>query len=94
MSKEILSSGTNFLNDVENNISPRTAFNNRTAEAITNLKRKAMYGEGFKARTSRKRRHSKKGRRAVKTKVPKITKKKKSTKRDLLKRKRRDIFHK
>lgn len=94
MSKEILTSGTNFLNDVENNINPRTAFNKRTEETIANLKRKAMFGEGFKARVSRKRSHSRKGSRAVKTKLAKKLKKKTSKKRDLSKKKRRDIFHK
>ncbi|KAJ6642656.1 Pre-mRNA cleavage complex 2 protein Pcf11, partial [Pseudolycoriella hygida] len=47
--REILKNGTNFLNDVENNVSPRSAFSNRAKETVENLKRKVMYGEGFKA---------------------------------------------
>ena len=95
VSKEFLNSGTNFLNDVENNISPRTAFNNRTTETITNLKWKAMYGEGFKFGVKAKKRHLSKGRRPVKTKRSKVVKRKKTvTKRKSLKNKRKSLKNK
>lgn len=46
--KEILKNGTSFINDVENNVNPRAALATRARETVDNLKRKLMYGEGFK----------------------------------------------
>lgn len=94
--KELLNSGTNFFNDVENNVNPRRAFNNRALETITNLKRKVMHGEGFIAGVRRKKRHLSKTTRAVNTKRRKVVKKKtsrKTKKKTLKKRPCRDIFH-
>lgn len=45
--KEILNAGTNFITDLQNNMNPRDALNMRARETIENLKRKALYGEGF-----------------------------------------------
>lgn len=47
--REFLNSGSNFINDMENNVDPRAALKTRSREAYQNLKRKAMYGEGYKA---------------------------------------------
>lgn len=95
--KELLNSGTNFFNDVENNINPRTAFNTRIGESARNLKRKVMHGEGFIPDGRRKKRHLSKGRRTVRTKRRKIAKKKpsrKTKKRNTLKKKKsKDIFY-
>lgn len=54
--KEVLKNGANFLNDVQNNVSPRTAMNNRAKETVDILKRKLMYGEGFKVGHATKKR--------------------------------------
>lgn len=95
--KEIFNSGTKFFNDVENNVEPRTAFNARSAEAFDNLKRKAMFGEGFIPDGNRRKRQLGPARRPVKTKRRKIVKKKKRVvkKRKTVKRKKyhSDIFH-
>lgn len=95
--KELLNGGTKFFNDVENNVSPRAAFNNRASETITNLQRKAMHGEGFISGGKRKTRHLSADRQTVKTKRRKIVKKKKSVrkvKKASRKKKSKDIFHK
>lgn len=55
--KEVLKNGANFLNDLRNsNINPNTALNNRARETVENLKRKLMYGDGFKVGRSNKKR--------------------------------------
>lgn len=54
--KEVLKNGANFLNDVQHNVSPRTAMNIRAKETVDNLKRKLLYGEGFKMGHSTKKR--------------------------------------
>lgn len=54
--KEVLKNGANFLNDVHNNVSSRTAMNNRAKETVDNLTRKLMFGEGFKVGHSTKKR--------------------------------------
>lgn len=73
--KEILNSGTNFINDVSHNANPRTAFNTRAQEAITTLKRKAMHGEGYKAAKTNRKRQLSATTQSVDTKLRKITKK-------------------
>lgn len=99
VTKELLNGGVNFLNDVESNVKPGTAFNNRANETISKLKRKIMVGEGFIADGYGKRRHLSKGRRAVKTKrrsvnkrKPKSRKKRVNKKKRVTKRKAKDIF--
>lgn len=99
VTKELLNSGANFINDVENhNINPRTAFNNRANETVTNLKRKIMHGEGFIPYGLAKKRHLSKGRRAVKSKRLSVVKRKKPNtrkkkKKRVTKKKIRDIFN-
>ncbi|KAJ6642662.1 hypothetical protein Bhyg_07615 [Pseudolycoriella hygida] len=46
--REVLNSGANFMNDIANNVTPRTALRNRTREGITNLASKVMDGDGYK----------------------------------------------
>lgn len=95
VTKELLSGGTNFLNDIENNISPRSAFNNRASETVSNLKRKVMHGEGFIPIGRAKKRHLGSVRRAVKTKRRVVKKKPKSQKKKkrVSKKKNYDIFN-
>lgn len=99
VTKELLNSGANFISDVENNVSPRSAFNNRANESVSNLKRKMMYGEGFIPYGIAKKRHLSKDRRAVKTKRVSVVNrkkpktKKKQKKKRVTKKKTRDIFN-
>lgn len=98
LGKEVLNSGANFIRDVENNVSARQAFNTRSRETLENLKRKAMYGEGYKTGRKHKKRQltpairvvksKPKKRKIVRKKKPVLKKKKKSTKR----KKVADIF--
>lgn len=95
---EILSSGRNFMDDIQQNVNPRMAFKTRAHEAYENLKNKAMHGRGiYKAAKYPTKNHLPKVSRAEKTKGKKITKKKKQTsakKKNTLKQKVRDIFSK
>lgn len=105
--REILNAGTNFINDIGNNVSPRAAFNSRAKETVEKLKRKVMYGEGFKGgnypkkrqliATPRKKKAKAKGSKVKKNKSGKVVKKgkvtkKKSTKSKSKNKKVRDIF--
>lgn len=78
--KEILNGGANFINDIGNNISPHTSFNRRAKETVEKLKRKVMYGEGFKASKSPKKRQLLVTQRRAKVKRSKVKKSKKSRK--------------
>lgn len=55
--REVINSGSNFLNDIVNNVNPRTAFKNRSKEAVTNLTHKMMHGDGYKRLPSTRKRH-------------------------------------
>lgn len=97
--KEVLNSGANFMRDVENNVSAREAFNNRSRETLGNLKRKAMFGEGYKVGRRAKKRQlgpdsravksKPKRRKVVRKKKPALKRKKKPSKK---KKKAVDIF--
>jgi len=78
--KEILNSGAKFMSDMEKNKKPHDAFNERARETLGNLKRIAMYGEGFKTAKYPKKRQLKPTKRRVHTKSRKIGKKKKNKK--------------
>lgn len=95
---EVLNSGTNFINDIENNLSPGVAFNTRSREAYDNLKRKAMHGEGYITGKNHRKRQLSSGSRTVRIKRRKILKKKKPVqkkkKKTTLKKKIKDIFSK
>lgn len=106
--REVLKNGTNFLNDVQNNVNPQTALKNRARETVDNLKRKLMYGEGFigghltkkrqlgvkpRAVKIKKNIKKKKVKRNNKVKSKKVVKrKKKSGKKKKYKKKNADIF--
>lgn len=97
LGKEVLNSGANFIKDVENNVSAREAFNSRSRETLENLKRKAMYGEGYKTggkhrkrqlhSANRAARSKPKKRKIVRKKKPALKRKKKSTRKKAV-----DIF--
>lgn len=78
--REVLKNGTNFLNDVQNNIKPQTAMKNRARETVENLKRKLMYGEGFIGGHTIKKRQLSVKPRAVKIKRNKTVKVKRNNK--------------
>lgn len=94
LGKELLNSGSHFINDIGNDVKARDAFKQRAREVYENLKRKAIDGEGYKStRPTRKRQLSAssaraniKRRKTVNKKKP-ILKKKKTTV-----RKKKDIF--
>lgn len=73
--REIVNAGSNFMNDVENDINPGVAFRARASESLENLKRKALYGEGFKTGRYRVKRQSSAGSSSVKAKKRKTVKK-------------------
>lgn len=88
--KEVINSGSNFINDVRQNVK------DRSREAVTNLAKKAMYGEGYKRRISSRKRQSSKAIQPVNKKrktVPKTVKKKPAPKKTV-KKKAKDIFSK
>jgi len=95
--KEVLKNGANFLNDVQNNVSPRTALKYRARETVDNLTNKLMYGEGFKDdRTTKKRQLCVRPRKVkvkrnkkVKVKSNKATSKKKSCEAECWKKEKR-----
>lgn len=92
--KEILSSGSHFLNDIGNDVKPRDALRSRAREAYNNIKRKAMHGEGYKAvRTSKKRQLSSSSGRANIKRKKVVNKEKPVTKKRTL-QKKKDIFYK
>lgn len=97
--KEIFNAGSNFINDVENNIKPMDALNARARETLGNLKRKAMFGEGFKTGRYRRKRQLSTSSQGVKTKRRKVEKKpkkknnkpKSKKKKTVTKRRKQDI---
>lgn len=103
--RELINSGSNFLNDIANNVNPRTAFKNRSKEAVANLGRKVMYGEGYKRAPATRKRHTSKVVQPSNTKRRKtVQSKKKQTpvrkttkntnkKKKVVKRKLKDIFN-
>lgn len=96
--KEVINAGSNVLNDISNSVAPQTALKRRSKEVITNLAKKAMYGEGYKRRTSTRKRQCSstiqsgniKRRKVVKKKSP--SKRKSTRKSPKTKKKLRDIF--
>lgn len=91
--KEVINTGSNLVGDIVNNVSPRTAFKNRTREGMNNLAKKVMDGHGYKRRAVSGKQHSKKT--AHPSKKRKITKKKsvqQKKKKKIVKRKSKDIF--
>lgn len=96
--KEILNSGANFINDLENNVDAKVALKKRTKEGYSNLKEKMkekmMSGDGYKTRKHNKKQQSRVNRRGVKTSGKHIVKRKKSVKKKSLKQKVYDIFSK
>lgn len=66
--KELLTAGTNFIDDVQQNKSPKEALKQRSKETLSNLKIKAintMKGNGYIGRDKLKNTHSTKVRRRV-----------------------------
>lgn len=91
--KEVINSGANFMNDVRQNVNPSTAFKYRSKEALANLAKKTMYGEGYKSSLSSRKRQSARPIQTVNSsKKKKIVKKKKKIVKP--KKKSRDIFTK
>lgn len=75
-----MSGGANFVNDLQHNANPRDAFNARARETLHQLKRKAMYGEGFNSGRFPKKRQLSATSVKVKAKKRKTVKKKKTNK--------------
>lgn len=96
--------GTNVINDIQNNISPREAIKARGREALQKMAQKAMFGDGFKYTSLPKKRQlsgivgqvktNKKRKTVKKKKTVKKTKKKSAVKKKTKKKKNtsRDIF--
>lgn len=85
--KEVIKSGSNFIQDIANNVKPGTAFNTRSNEVLKNLTKKVMQGDGYKRRASSKKHHSvkvvqstKKRQITKKNKKPNLKKKKSTSK--------------
>lgn len=93
--REVINSGVNFLKDVGNNVNPRDAFNNRTNEVLTNLKKRVMTGEGgYKPRKQAVKRQSSGNIQRGNNKRKKVVKKsKKKSPKQSLKKKLIDIFN-
>lgn len=105
--REVLNSGAKFINDLSNNVNPRTAFKNRSKEAVTNLASKAMHGDGYKRLPNTRKRHSTKVIQSSNIKRKKLNQTKgekkpkskpktaalKEKKKKPAKRKLKDIFH-
>lgn len=99
--REVINSGTNFIDDLRNNVTPQDAMKKRSKEAVVNLVKKAMNGGGYKGcKTTRKRQstttiqtsNTKRGK-ITKAKKPAVKKsKEKAVKK--VKRKPEDIFSK
>lgn len=95
--KEIVNSGVNFINDLENNVDAKVALKKRSKEAYNNLKEKVLSGDGYNGRKTTKKSQSRVSKRGVKTLRKKIVKKNKSVKnkkKKTLKQKVIDIFSK
>lgn len=94
LGKEVFKGGANFMNDVENNVNARDALNTRSRETLENLKRKAMFGEGYKTTRRCKKRQLSTASRTVKAKKRKVVKKKKPIKKKKSSKKKKlsDIF--
>lgn len=97
--KEIINSGTNFAKDLGNNVNARTALKKRSAEALANLGKKAMFGDGYKKVTAARKRQCSSSSQSGNSKKRKITKKKAPAKKKPAKKKNkkptkklRDIF--
>lgn len=94
--REVINSGTNFIGDIDNNTNPRDALKNRSREVVTNLAKKAMYGEGYKGKQTTRKRQSSGNTQAKSSKKRKITKQKKkktTVKKTKNKNKSKDIFN-
>lgn len=101
--REVINSGAHFMNDINKNVSPRIALKKRAREAVVNLTKKTMIGDGYKKSASSRKRQLNTTGQSSKTKrrrIVKSQKKKPSTKRKattttgktLKKKKTRDIF--
>lgn len=87
LGKELINTGSHFINDIENNVHPKEAFKTRGKEMYTNLKKKAtdkMFGSGYKSAKKQKLRQLIAVRQPVKT----TKRKKKSSKKKPLKKKK------
>lgn len=100
--REVINSGSNFINDIANNVSPRTALRKRTREVASNLAHKVMTGEGYKLRANARKRQTSKVTQVRNTKRRKTTQRKTNTtknkpksagRKKVVKRKLKDIFH-
>lgn len=96
--REVINSGSNFIGDIGNNVNPRVALKARSREAVTNLARQVLHGEGYKPGAAARKRQSSTSTPAKQIKRRKTTKNKKKSAKNKKSvkrlRKNKDIFSK